>query len=255
MDMTTVRPAAPCAVGRCGHGVRRPRLPRSAGRDCRHHQLRTPHRAGRPRRTALPRTVNQHFASLVIGLAHQAEQALGGQLPPGADKIPGADARQMAQALIDTLAMLEQKTSGHLDDDGAQAARRGADRPPFPVRPDRSQELRWRAAPPSSCSMDSASARRPMPPSYGDVGSNTLGNVARAVGGADPAQPRGAGTGSLRIDTGGGGGGGAPARRSEWLGPAGRGRTAPPATGNSAAFPWSGPSRCTRRVSQPALLD
>lgn len=60
--------------------------------------------------------MNQHFASLVIGLAHQAEQALGGQLPPGAEKIPGADARQMAQALIDTLAMLEQKTSGQLDD-------------------------------------------------------------------------------------------------------------------------------------------
>jgi hypothetical protein len=60
--------------------------------------------------------VNQHFASLVLGLAHQAEQALGGQLPPGADKIPGADARQMAQALIDTLAMLEEKTGGHLDE-------------------------------------------------------------------------------------------------------------------------------------------
>ncbi|MFI5209263.1 MAG: DUF1844 domain-containing protein [Gemmatimonadales bacterium] len=60
--------------------------------------------------------MNQHFASLVLGLAHQADQALGGQLPPGADRIPGADARQMAQALIDTLAVLEEKTRGHLDD-------------------------------------------------------------------------------------------------------------------------------------------
>jgi len=61
--------------------------------------------------------MNPHFASLVLGLAQQTEQALNGQLPAGADKIPGADARKMAQALIDTLGMLEQKTAGHLDAD------------------------------------------------------------------------------------------------------------------------------------------
>jgi hypothetical protein len=55
--------------------------------------------------------MNTHFASLVLGMAQQAEQALNGKLPPG------ADARKMAQALIDTLGMLEEKTAGHLDSD------------------------------------------------------------------------------------------------------------------------------------------
>jgi Domain of unknown function (DUF1844) len=57
--------------------------------------------------------VNPLFQSLVIGLAHQAEQALTGTLPAG---IPGApEAREVARALIDTLGMLEQKTAGQLD--------------------------------------------------------------------------------------------------------------------------------------------
>ena len=59
--------------------------------------------------------MNSHFASLVLGLAHQAESALGGQLPPGAEA--AGDARKMAQALIDTLGMLAEKTEGRLDED------------------------------------------------------------------------------------------------------------------------------------------
>jgi hypothetical protein len=59
--------------------------------------------------------VNQHFASLVLGLAHQAEAALDGRLPPGSEG--AGDARVVAQALIDTLGMLLDKTQGHLDDD------------------------------------------------------------------------------------------------------------------------------------------
>ena len=59
--------------------------------------------------------MNQHFASLVIGLAHQAEQAMQGKLPEGT---PGApDAREVARTLIDTLGMLEQKTRGQLEPD------------------------------------------------------------------------------------------------------------------------------------------
>jgi hypothetical protein len=58
--------------------------------------------------------VNQHFASLILGLAHQAEAALDGQLPPGAE---ASDPRAMAQALIDTLGMLADKTEGRLDAD------------------------------------------------------------------------------------------------------------------------------------------
>ena len=59
--------------------------------------------------------MNQHFASLVIGLAHQAEQAIQGKLPEGT---PGApDAREVARTLIDTLGMLEQKTRGQLEPD------------------------------------------------------------------------------------------------------------------------------------------
>jgi hypothetical protein len=59
--------------------------------------------------------VNSHFASLVLGLAHQAEAALQGELPPGAGA--AGDARVVAQTLIDTLAMLADKTSGRLDPD------------------------------------------------------------------------------------------------------------------------------------------
>jgi hypothetical protein len=59
--------------------------------------------------------VNSHFASLVLGLAHQAEAALHGQLPPGAEG--AGDARTVAQSLIDTLGMLAEKTAGKLDPD------------------------------------------------------------------------------------------------------------------------------------------
>jgi hypothetical protein len=57
--------------------------------------------------------MNSQFASLVVGLAQQAEQALAGELPAG---LPGnPDPRQVARAFIDTLEMLEQKTTGHLE--------------------------------------------------------------------------------------------------------------------------------------------
>ena len=52
--------------------------------------------------------MNAHFASLVLGLAHQAEAALGGSVPPGAEAI--GDGRNVAQTLIDTLGMLQEKT-------------------------------------------------------------------------------------------------------------------------------------------------
>lgn len=59
--------------------------------------------------------MNPHFASLVLGLAHQAEAALDGKLPAGAEA--AGDARAMAQTLIDTLGMLGEKTDGRLDPD------------------------------------------------------------------------------------------------------------------------------------------
>ena len=59
--------------------------------------------------------MNPHFASLVLGLAHQADAALTGTLPPGAEGV--GDPRQLAQALIDTLGMLAEKTAGRLDED------------------------------------------------------------------------------------------------------------------------------------------
>ena len=62
--------------------------------------------------------MNPHFASLVLGLAQQAEAALAGQLPPGADGL--GDARRAAQTLIDTLGMLAEKTAGHLEPDEKQ---------------------------------------------------------------------------------------------------------------------------------------
>ena len=62
--------------------------------------------------------MNPHFVSLVLGLAHQAESALGGSLPQGAAGV--GDARAVAQALIDTLGMLMDKTEGRLDPDERQ---------------------------------------------------------------------------------------------------------------------------------------
>jgi hypothetical protein len=59
--------------------------------------------------------MNPHFASLVLGLAHQAEAALSETPPAGA--AAAGDARAVAQALIDTLGMLAEKTSGRLDED------------------------------------------------------------------------------------------------------------------------------------------
>ncbi|HSC59098.1 MAG TPA: DUF1844 domain-containing protein [Gemmatimonadales bacterium] len=61
--------------------------------------------------------MDQHFASLVLGIATQAGQALDGTLPG----LPaGTSPRDAARALIDTLAMLEAKTAGHLDDQERQ---------------------------------------------------------------------------------------------------------------------------------------
>ena len=65
--------------------------------------------------------MNPHFASLVLGLAQQAESAIQGQLPPGAEQLGAqATARSIAQTLIDTLGMLEAKTQGRLDPDEQQ---------------------------------------------------------------------------------------------------------------------------------------
>jgi len=61
--------------------------------------------------------MNQHFMSLVLGLAQQAEGALSGKLPPGAEGLSSSDARQVGQALIDTLGMLQEKTVGQLEPD------------------------------------------------------------------------------------------------------------------------------------------
>jgi hypothetical protein len=62
--------------------------------------------------------MNAHFASLVLGLAHQAEAALSGSLPPGAEGM--GDGRKVAQTLIDTLGMLQEKTEGRLEQDERQ---------------------------------------------------------------------------------------------------------------------------------------
>lgn len=63
--------------------------------------------------------MNPHFASLVMGLAAQANSLLDGQLPPGVPA-DGVNPREVARSLIDTLSMLEQKTGGGLDPDEAR---------------------------------------------------------------------------------------------------------------------------------------
>jgi uncharacterized protein DUF1844 len=63
-----------------------------------------------------PAPMNPHFASLVTGLAFQADQALNGSLPPGAGG-EAANPREVARTLIDTLGMLEEKMAGHLNPD------------------------------------------------------------------------------------------------------------------------------------------
>ena len=64
--------------------------------------------------------MNPHFASLVIGLATQANNALDGKLPPVPEGAEAGEPRQVAQALIETLAALEEKTRGNLDADERQ---------------------------------------------------------------------------------------------------------------------------------------
>ena len=65
--------------------------------------------------------MNPHFASLVLGIAQQAESAMQGKLPPGAEQLGAqANARQIAQTLIDTLGMLAEKTEGRLEPDEKQ---------------------------------------------------------------------------------------------------------------------------------------
>ncbi len=61
--------------------------------------------------------MNPHFASLVLGLAQQTEAALAGQLP---GDVGVAEGRKLAQALIDTLGMLADKTADRLDPDEKQ---------------------------------------------------------------------------------------------------------------------------------------
>ena len=64
--------------------------------------------------------MNQHFGSLILGLAAQASAALDGNLPPGAAEAGAPDPRQLAQALIDTLSALQEKTRGNLEPDEAK---------------------------------------------------------------------------------------------------------------------------------------
>jgi hypothetical protein len=58
--------------------------------------------------------MNPHFASLIIGLATQANNALDGKLPPAPEGSEAPEPRQVAQALIETLAAIEEKTRGNL---------------------------------------------------------------------------------------------------------------------------------------------
>lgn len=61
--------------------------------------------------------MNPHFMTLVLGLSAQAESAMNGTLPPEVMSQGGGEPRRMAQLLIDTLGMLEQKTEGRLEPD------------------------------------------------------------------------------------------------------------------------------------------
>lgn len=58
--------------------------------------------------------MDQHFASLVLGLATQAGQALEGTLPGLPE---GVSPRDAARALIDTIAMLETRMAASLDEE------------------------------------------------------------------------------------------------------------------------------------------
>lgn len=59
--------------------------------------------------------MNPHFAALVMGVATQATAALEGQVPPGVTGVDQGQLRAAARSMIDTLAMLEEKTRGNLD--------------------------------------------------------------------------------------------------------------------------------------------
>ncbi len=127
--------------------------------------------------------MNPHFASLVLGLAHQAEAALAGSLPPGAEG--AGDARALAQTLIDTLGMLVEKTEGRLDPDERQLLDQALTALRFRFVQTAPALVSRRAA---IIVLDGLGiGPAPDTDAYGDAGSNTLGNVARAVGGLSAA--------------------------------------------------------------------
>ncbi len=63
--------------------------------------------------------MNPHFVSLVMGLTAQASSALEGALPPGVPT-EGVSPRDLARTMIDTLAMLQEKTEGRLEPEEAR---------------------------------------------------------------------------------------------------------------------------------------
>ncbi len=64
--------------------------------------------------------MNQHFVSLILGLAAQANASLDGTLPEGAAEAGANNAHQLARALIDTLGAVQDKTRGNLEPDEAR---------------------------------------------------------------------------------------------------------------------------------------
>ncbi len=126
--------------------------------------------------------MNEHFASLVVGLAHQAEQAIQGRLLEGTLGAPSGCPAGGARILIDTLGMLEEKTRGRLDPDEARLLTEALTGGAVPLCHDRAASVNRRRA--ALIVLDGVGIG-PAPDSarYGDAGSHTLGNVARAVGG------------------------------------------------------------------------
>ena len=123
--------------------------------------------------------MNPHLASLVLGLAQQAESALAGNLPPGAEAL-GAERpsarRDRADADRHAGHDRGQRYAGHLEPEEQQAPDPGAYFAAVPLRADRrTPEVPRRAAIIVLDGLGMGPAHDTA--AYGDQGSDTLGNT------------------------------------------------------------------------------
>jgi hypothetical protein len=192
MDMCMVALDDPGLGGRRGHDLRR-RVSLDAQARPPAPSLRVADALG-PRCPALQGGCEPHFVSLVLGLAHQAERRCRVSCRRRRGR---GDARVVAQTLIDTSGCCPTRPPAGWSR-REPAAGPDPHRPPLPLRADHAALLMRRAAIIVLDGLGIGPAADT--DAYGDSGSDTLGNVARAVGGLRLPQLAALGLGMRRLD-------------------------------------------------------